>query len=485
MNETRDLARFLAGLRFSDLPDDVVDYTKRFLLDDVGCMLGGALQLGNKSLMRHVLAQGEREESTIVVYGHKTSAPSAALMNGAFICGWDYDNMTQGGAHMASQTAAMFAMAERELIDGEEMLVAECAGIEAQARIGIATAGVGERHTHPWHSNTTLGPFAAAVTTGKILGFDAETMEDAIAIVTHNMGGNYQHYFGWGSNVKRIRAGIGAWSGVRAALLAREGLTGPEEALEGGEGYLEAMHGKADDGTPWFDASLITEGLGEKWYTLTHNTKGFGAPCVTGLQTPCVTSLALKQKYDIRHEDIESVMVEHCVIGGLVQADTILGTMMGETPEQRLGSAGWCRRWMVALCFVLGEGGIRAQLNNIRPYGRYREIEELSEKVEARVNEEYYREHFKDRPYPNTYGGRIIVTLKDGRTLEHEPLRYLGCRMSDGTVNTATFEQLVEKMREQATPAGISRAKQARIVEVITHMEDQNDILSLILNLTR
>ena len=40
-------------------------------------------------------------------------------------------------------------------------------------------------------------PFAAAVTTGKLMGFDYETMEDAIAIATSNLGGNYQHYFTW------------------------------------------------------------------------------------------------------------------------------------------------------------------------------------------------------------------------------------------------------------------------------------------------
>jgi len=114
------------------------------------------------------------------------------------------------------------------------------------------------------------------------------------------------------------------------------------------------------------------------------------------------------------------------------------------TPEQRLGSAGWSRRWMVALCLVLGAGGIREQLKNTRPYGRYREIEGLSRKIEARVNKQYYVEHFKERPYPNTYGRRLLVKLKDGRTHDHEQVPYLGCRMSNSTIRVATFEHLVE-----------------------------------------
>ena len=485
MKETERLARWLADLRFDDLPERAVEYTKRFMLDDVGCMLGGSLQPGNKALLKYVLEQGEREESTIAVYGIKTSAPSAALVNGAFICGWDYDNMTVNGAHLASQTAAVLAMGERELKDGEAVITAECAGIEAQSRIGAATGIVGESSTHPWHSNTTLGPFASAVATGKLLGFDEEKMENAMAIATHSLGGNYQHYYGWGSNMKRIRAGIGAWSGIRAALLAKEGVAGPKNALEGIKGYFEAMHGRGDATPRFYEPDKITEGLGEKWHTPTYNTKGFGVPCVTGLQIPCVTALALKRKYGLSHEDIEHVMVEHCVDDGLEQAETIRGTMLGMTPEQRLGSAGWSRRWMVALCLVLGAGGIREQLNNTKPYGRYREIEELSKKIEARVNKQYYLDHFKDRPYPNTYGGRLLVRLKDGRTLDHEPVPYLGCRMSDGTIKAATFEQLVDKMREQASLAGISREKQDRIVEIVTHMEEQKNILPLLENIVR
>jgi 2-methylcitrate dehydratase PrpD len=485
VNETRRLAQWLAQLSFDDLPEVVVDYTKRVLLDDVGCMLGGALQLGNKALVRTVLAQRELGDSTIAVYGHRTSAPNAALLNGTFICGWDYDNMTVSGGHMGSQTAAVLAIAEQEHVDGKAILTAECAGIEAQARIGLTTGVVGEVATHPWHSNTTLGPFAAAVATGKILGFDAEQMAHTIAIATHNMGGNYQHYYGWGSNIKRIRCGIGAWSGIRAALLAQAGIAGPAEALESERGYLPAMHGRGPDEPPFYDSSAMTARLGEQWHILTYNTKGFGVPCVTGLQIPCITALASKAKYNIYYKDIASVMVEHCVDDGIVQAESIRGTHLGRTPEQRLGSAGWSRRWMVALCLVLGVGGIREQLENVRPYGRYRDIEALSEKIDGRINEAYYFEHFQDRPYPNTYGGRVIITLDDGTVYDHEPVPYLGCHMSDGTISTVTVQQLIEKLKEQAPLAGISTVQQDQIVDIIIHMDKQDDISGLMKNVVR
>lgn len=488
MNETKQLARWLVDLRYEDLPTEVVDFTKRYILDDVGCMLGGALQLGNKALLRDAISLGEKPESTVAYYGVKTSAALAAMINGAFIAGWDYDSMAaEGGGHMGSQTAALLAVGENLKLTGRDLILAECAGIEAQCRIGrtalVRHKGVGGGGAHPWHSNTALGPFAAAVTTAKLLGFSYEKMENAIAIVTSNLGGNYQHYFSWGSNVKRARCGIGAWSGVRAALLAAEGLTGPSEAIEGEGGWAEAIVGRQDDGRPWFDVSTMVEDFGRKWHLLSYNTKAGGCGCVTTLQCPVLTAVALREKYGFNPEQIESVEVQFKDDYGLQQAGQNRGTMLGATPEQRLGTSGWSLQWMVAEALVVGLPGIREQLHNIRPYGRYREIERLSEKVTGTVNPQYYREHFGERAH-HKWGGRVIVRLTDGRELDHEPVTHPGCRMSNadekftafvGAINTISVAQLQEKFRTQADVAGFSEAEQTELLEFLLSLERQSD----------
>mgnify|MGYP001302764119 FL=1 len=248
MHETKKLVEWLVNLKFDDLPDDVVLLTKKFILDDVGCMIGGSLQLANKALLRDAMSIEQIPECTVICYGNKTSAPLAAMINGAFIAGWDYDSMAaDGGGHMGSQTAALFAIGEKTNADGKDLILAECAGIEAQCRIGrsalVRHKGVGGGGAYAWHSNTTLGPFAAAVTTGKLMRFSAEKLENAIAITTSNLGGNYQHYFTWGSSVKRARCGIGSWSGVRASLLADCGITGPSASIEGDKGWADAIVG--------------------------------------------------------------------------------------------------------------------------------------------------------------------------------------------------------------------------------------------------
>jgi 2-methylcitrate dehydratase PrpD len=492
MNETRELARWLAQLRYRDLPDDVVDFTKRFIFDDVGLALGGALQLGNKALMRDVLAQGEQPQSTIPVYGHKTSMPNAALLNGAFVCGWDYDAMTRGGAHMSSEFAVALAMVEEALPDGKELITAVCAGIEAQARVGSLTRpgpyweikSVPGWRLYPWHTNTTIGPIAGAVAAGKLLGFDPEQMAHAIAICTHTMGGNYQHMLGWGSSMKRIRCGIGASAGLRAAFLAQEGLTGPGEALEGSKGYVEAMFGRGEDGQLYGDLSLATHDLGKLWHTLTFAAKGGGCYCVSAMGSSVEATLALQAKHGFTPQDVESVVVEFVEERQVASNFSLLGTELGETPIQRLGTSGWSAQWILAEVIVAGKPTIDVQLNNIRPYGRYREIEALSQKISGRGNEAYYREHFKDRPYPYE-PGRVLIQLKDGRLLDGEPIPYRGTEMSDGSIYYHTMETLTAKLREQAPLAGISKDKQDRLVEICYHLEDAPDLRPLIANMIR
>ena len=59
--------------------------------------------------------------------------------------------------------------------------------------------------------------------------------------------------------VKRMHAGWAASSGVRAALLARDGFTGPSGAVDGRYGLLEVFGGAAAH------PASLTQGLGDSW----------------------------------------------------------------------------------------------------------------------------------------------------------------------------------------------------------------------------
>src|SRR5574341_1268414 len=140
MNETRDLARWIVGLKWGDIPQEVIDYSKNLILDTVGCMFGGSIQDSNKAALRFIRSMGGVPECTVVNYGDRTNAFNAAFLNGSFGHGWDFDEMHPGGAgHAVSAcTAAAMALAERELISGREFLEAWITGYEVTNRIGAA-----------------------------------------------------------------------------------------------------------------------------------------------------------------------------------------------------------------------------------------------------------------------------------------------------------------------------------------------------------
>jgi 2-methylcitrate dehydratase PrpD len=132
----------MVGLKWVDIPRDVIDYAKILVLDTLGCMLGGRRWDSNKAALRYTRAMGGSPDSTVVNYGYRTSPFNAAFINASFGHGWDFDDMINAGAgHAVSAcTAATMALAEKELISGRDFLEAWITGYEVSNRVGAATS---------------------------------------------------------------------------------------------------------------------------------------------------------------------------------------------------------------------------------------------------------------------------------------------------------------------------------------------------------
>jgi MmgE/PrpD N-terminal domain len=72
------------------------------------------------------------------------------------------------------------------------------------------------------------------------------------------------------SMAKSISVGNAARNGLAAALLAEQGFTGPEQAIEGTYGFARVMSDETD-------FSAITDGLGDSWEILTNAYKPYPA----------------------------------------------------------------------------------------------------------------------------------------------------------------------------------------------------------------
>jgi len=460
VNETVELAKWIAGLKYSDIPENVVERAKVHILDNLGCQLGGSIQDSNKAVLRYVRSQGGVPECTIVNYGDKTSVFNAVFVNGSFGHGWDFDDQCiPGGSHQESQcTSASMAMGERQLLDGREILTAFVAGYETYARIGH-TAEPGHTQDRNFHSVGTISPFAGAAIGAKALHLDEWETENALAVAASQCGGTFQHSQTTGGAVKRCHSGFGASNGVRSAMLAEEGLTGAREILEGKKGWLSCYSGR-------YDLTKLTKDLGTFWYLTTYAAiKNYS--CCSAQYSILDTVYKLKKDHNIKPEDVEEV---------------VLG--VGETPLWMVGTihipaendifgAQFSARYATAMALIVGDNRIRGYQRNVPPHGKSKEITELAKKVKMELDPEIQERAVKER----ASSARVTIKLRGGRTVKGETYWPKGWPK-----NPMTREELLDKFTGQASLV-ISKEKQNKIIDIVNHLEDQDDILGLMPNL--
>ncbi len=261
-NHAAGLIDFAATLQSDTLPRIAYDNAKRCLLDAIGCGLFGASQPWSRIMAAQMFAEKSQGAATVFGYAAPLSASAAALCNGTAIHGFELDDLLPAAViHPGTVIVpAVLAVAEEagnaSEITGEQLLRALVIGYEATARFSLA---MGMQPSHQgFHKTSVVGPVAAAVAAGFVLKLNAVQISHAVGIAA-SLSSGIKAYVAGGGMVKRMHAGWAASSGVRAALLARDGFTGPTGAIEGPHGLLEVFSG--DSARP----EQLTHGLGASW----------------------------------------------------------------------------------------------------------------------------------------------------------------------------------------------------------------------------
>lgn len=296
---TAGIARFVAGIECPDIPADVRDHAKLDILDSIACAIfGQGLPIARimEAALRPTSASGQ-----VPVWGSdwRTSPDTAALINGTLVHSFEMDDLhAEAIIHPGGVTLpAVLALAGIAGARGSDVVAAHVAGLEVSTRVGLAV-GVAML-TRGWHNNGVLGALAAASGASRVLRLTAAQTQNAIgtggSLAAGLMAAQY------GAMVKRMHAGHAAQTGVRAALLAREGFTGIEALLEEPYGgYLSAFTGTTE-------APEISADFGSRWETLRVGFKPYAA-CGSSHTTVDVL-LDLREKHGLRPEEIESIDV--------------------------------------------------------------------------------------------------------------------------------------------------------------------------------
>jgi 2-methylcitrate dehydratase PrpD len=302
-NETVRLAQYAVGLRYDDLPADVIQRAKDCIADTVAVIVLGNAMPWSQIVVRYAQRVGAGGRSRILgARGPTLHAPAAALANGTLAHAFESDNLTKPGAGVhpgATLLPPALAIAQERGNTGRELITAVVAGFEVMYRIGHATKHSNERRG--FHAPGTTGPFGAAVAAGVLLNLTAGEMTNALGIAGSMAAGLMEFArSGTGAMVKRLHLGRAAEAGVVAASLAADGFTGPASVIEGEAGFLKVFC------TEW-DMADVTRGLGTDYATMNLCLKRF--PMHMTAQTGVQAVLELQAEHGFTGAQVDRVTV--------------------------------------------------------------------------------------------------------------------------------------------------------------------------------
>lgn len=297
MDQTTERIRdYACKLTYEDLPQDVVHQVKRTLIDTLGCALGGFQ--AQPAVIARRLAQSMTSNTPARIIGTTaTSSPDmAGFANGVMVRYLDYNDsyFSPGGGHPSDMIPAILAVADPLACDGRTVITAVALAYEVFCRLSDQVV-VGELG---WDQGM-FSVIGAACGAGKALGLDAEAMGHAVSLaVVPNLPLGVTRV-GELAMWKGCAAANATRAGIFAALLAREGMTGPEAPFEGRKGLWEQAVGKP--------VQLGALGGGGAPFAITSSMfKAFPAQ----IHTQGPISLALELRAQVPIVDIDTIHIQ-------------------------------------------------------------------------------------------------------------------------------------------------------------------------------
>jgi len=296
---TAKMARWAAALDYKHLSRDAVYQAKRFLLDSVGCALGGYRQHDVKIALEVLNEIAGRGASTVIGTGKRIDPVSASLANALMIRCMDYNDIywKQDPSHPSDIFPAAMACCERAKSDGKELIVGLVLGHEFEMRFcEAAFPGIRERG---WH-HATLTAFVAPLVAGRALHLGWEQIQHAIGISASRHATLGAVTAGKLTMMKNTVDPMATQSGVLAALMAEKGYTGPEHVIDGKEGLTHCF------GPEW-KLNVLTDGLGDSWRITQCGMKAFPTEALT--HTPISAVLDLVKSNDLKPDQVTKIQI--------------------------------------------------------------------------------------------------------------------------------------------------------------------------------
>ena len=434
---TQGLYTFIHDLKFSDLPEPVIGFARRWLLDLLGVAASGSRTDMSRIMRDHVAAQfGAGGRSAQMLFdGRAVSAAGAALAGGVSIDALDAHDghrLVKGHVGCGVFSAALALSEAEDRLDGAEFLTALVLGYEIGTRAGIAL----HRSASDYHTSGAWVALATAALGARALALDTATTREALGIA---------EYHGPRSPMMRVidhptmvkdGSGWGAMAGVSAAYLAASGFTG-----------APALTVERDDlADLWSD-------LGEKWRIFEQYFKPY--PICRWAQPPVQAILQLRREHNLQADQVERIEVH------TFHQAVRLAIRRPETTEQAQYSTAFpCATALVR--GVVGADEVAPQAFNDPAILR------LADSMLFTESDDF------NAAFPARRFAQVTLQLKDGRRLASAPTEARG-----DPEDPASMAEVRAKFHALATPVlGVERA--SAIEQAVDGLGEQGSVAELI-----
>jgi 2-methylcitrate dehydratase PrpD len=444
MDRTEVLSDFLLSIPSRNLDDAVTDRAKVHIMDTLGVAIGGSRTPHAEQSFETIEALGSHGDVTVIARNATANVLDAAFLNGVSAHSIDFDDAHRFVHAGAAVVPAALAFAEFTKSSGSAFLSASVAGYEGSVRVALAGGPLHrKRGFHPTGTCNVVGSAASAAV---LMGLDLADTVSAIGIACSQAGGLTQYRID-GAATKHLHAGFAARAGGLAVLLAKKGLRGTKQAIDGELGFLKVL---ADGGDP----EKLTEGLGETFGIATTDIKPF--PSCRQTHAPVDLALKLVHEKGLKAKDIESVELrtyEYC------NKHWHVTTESPPTSLEAMLNIPYC------VVMALAEGALTLEHFSDEALQR-RDVRALMDKTKVVVDDELTKAWPDER-------GAILVVKAAGKTFTERAANPQG-----GIGSPLSFDDVATKFRGLSDPVLGPSASNA-IVEIIHDIEREKDMSRL------
>lgn len=437
------ISHYAASLTYADLTPEALHAVKRSLIDSIGCALGAFAAEPVKIARRLAARVQSSMPASILGTFMKTSPEMAAFVNGIMIRYLDFndDYLNKDGPHPSDNISAVMAICEALHTNGKSL----ACGITLAYEIVDQLVDSAVFHSRGWDyvTETSMG---SALGVGNVLRLSEEKMAHALALAIAPNIGLWQTRTGELSMWKGCAGPNAARNGLFAALLASEGMTGPNQIFEGPCGLMKQVTGTFELGA--FGGKGRPFKIEETFFKF--------RPVMYTVLLPVETALELRKNADIDHIDSIKVFLDAFSIA----------TSSGHEkydPHTR-ETADHSIPYLVVAALMDGEISEKTYTPE-----RYRDpgVLALLKKSSMEEDPQYTKE------WPKTFHCRIEMMDQSGRTwVQHSknPKGHPANPMSDDEI-----EEKFLKLTQN-----VLTSKQVRtVLEMLWHLEEIEDVSTI------